>query len=174
MSRLHGLQHWLEEVLFASRWLMAPFYLGLVIALLALLFTFGRELFERLPGLLQIDEAGVILWLLTLIDLSLVGNLLMTVILAGYTNFISQMEAQNHPDYPRWMETVDFGGMKLKLIASIVAISSIHLLEIFMTPEKLDTARIGWLLAIQATILLSGVFLAVMDYISESARRAER
>jgi uncharacterized protein (TIGR00645 family) len=171
MSEVNAVKRGFEAALFASRWLMAPFYLGLVIALIALLATFVRELIERLPSLLHASEADVILWLLALIDLSLVGNLLITVILAGYTNFISQMAAQNHPDWPKWMESVDFSGMKLKLIASIVAISSIHLLEIFMTPEKLDTTNIGWLLAIQGTILVSGLLLAAMDFISESARQ---
>jgi uncharacterized protein (TIGR00645 family) len=162
----------LETLLFASRWLMAPFYLGLVIALVALLATFLRELIEKLPGIWQASETGVILWILALIDLSLVANLLMMVILAGYKNFVSQMEAQSHPDWPSWMEHIDFADTKLKLIASIVAISSIHLLEIFMTPEKLDTTNIVWLLAIQGTILVSGVLLALMDYISELGRHS--
>lgn len=160
----------LEAVLFASRWLMAPVYLGLVVALVALLVTFFRDIWEQLPGLLHASQTNVILWLLGLIDLSLMGNLIMTVVLAGYKNFVSQMEAQSHPDYPKWMETVDFGDMKLKLIASVVAISSIHLLEIFMTPEKLDASNIGWLLAIQGTILVSGVLLALMDFISERSK----
>jgi uncharacterized protein (TIGR00645 family) len=161
----------LEALLFASRWLMAPFYLGLVVALLALLITFLHELVARLPQLLSLNETDVILWLLALIDLSLVGNLLMTVILAGYENFVSKMEAQNHPDWPGWIGKVDFGGMKLKLIASIAAISAIHLLEIFMTPEKLDVATLGWLLAIQLTIVVSGLLLAATDYINERARQ---
>jgi uncharacterized protein (TIGR00645 family) len=92
----------LEALLFASRWLMAPFYLGLVVALVALLVTFLHELAARLPMLLSLRETDVILWLLALIDLSLVGNLLMTVILAGYENFVSKMEAQDHPDWPGW------------------------------------------------------------------------
>jgi AraC family transcriptional regulator len=174
MSNSNRVERGLETVLFASRWLMAPLYLGLVIALAALLATFARELFQHLPGLLRSSEADVILWLLALIDLSLVGNLLITVMLAGYTNFVSHMEEQNHPDWPAWMGFVDFSGMKQKLIASIVAISSIHLLEIFMTPEKLDTTNIGWLLAIQGTVLVSGVLLAATDYISEHGRRADR
>jgi uncharacterized protein (TIGR00645 family) len=168
MRLLRGFHDAFETLLFGSRWLMAPVYLGLVAALLALAFTFFRVMVEGLPALLHARETTIILWLLALIDLSLVGNLLVTVILAGYKNFVSQMEAQKHPDWPRWMEAVDFGGMKLKLIASIVAISSIHLLEIFMTPEKLDTGSIGWLIAIQLTILVSGVLLALMDRIAKA------
>jgi uncharacterized protein (TIGR00645 family) len=171
MATPNPIERALEGLLFASRWLMAPFYLGLVIGLAALLVTFVHELIVRLPLLLSLKETDVILWLLVLIDLSLVGNLLLTVILAGYENFVSKMEAQNHPDWPDWIGKVDFGGMKLKLIASIAAISAIHLLEIFMTPEKLDVTTLGWLLAIQLTIVVSGVLLAAMDYISERARQ---
>ena len=170
-KRLDAARHALETVLFASRWLMAPVYLGLVVALVALLVIFFRDIWEHLPGLLQASQTNTILWLLGLIDLSLMGNLIMTVVLAGYKNFVSQMEAQNHPDYPRWMETVDFGGMKLKLIASIAAISAIHLLEIFMTPAKLDPSTVGWLIAILLAIVFSGILLAATDYVSEAARR---
>jgi uncharacterized protein (TIGR00645 family) len=161
-----GLKRAFEQLLFASRWLMVPFYLGLGIALVALLVVFAEELFEKLPGLLHMSETSTILWLLGLIDLSLVANLLLIVIFAGYRNFVSQTGAQSHPDWPSWIEAVDFSGTKLKLIASIVAISSIHLLEIFMTPEKLDPANIVWLLAIQGTVLISGVLLAAMDFIA--------
>jgi uncharacterized protein (TIGR00645 family) len=171
MTKPNKLEYAVEWILFASRWLMAPFYLGLVLALVALLVTFLRELLLTLPVLLDIKESAAILWLLGLIDLSLVGNLLLTVILAGYENFVSKTEMQGHPDWPAWMGKVDFGGMKLKLIASISAISAIHLLEIFMTPDKLDPTSLGWLLAIQGTILLSGVMLALTDYISERAKQ---
>jgi uncharacterized protein (TIGR00645 family) len=169
MAKPNPIEGALEALLFASRWLMAPFYLGLVVGLAALLVTFVHELIAQLPLLLSLKEADVILWLLALIDLSLVGNLLLTVILAGYENFVSKMEAKDHPDWPGWIGKVDFGGMKLKLIASIAAISAIHLLEIFMTPEKLDVTTLGWLLAIQLTVVVSGVLLAAMDYISECA-----
>jgi uncharacterized protein (TIGR00645 family) len=160
----------LEAFLFASRWLMAPFYVGLVVALAALLVVFGHELIAMLPRLLAFDETAVILWLLKLIDLSLVGNLIVTVMLAGYENFVSKMEVSDHPDWPEWIGKVDFGGMKLKLIASIAAISAIHLLGIFMTPEKLDGATLGWLIAILLTIVVSGVVLAATDYIDERTK----
>jgi len=168
---MKSLERALEALLFASRWLMAPFYLGLVVALVALLITFLHELVAALPLLLSWRETDVILWLLALIDLSLVGNLLMTVILAGYENFVSKMEAQSHPDWPGWIGKVDFGGMKLKLIASITAISAIHLLEIFMRPEKLDISTLGWLLAILLAVVVSGLLLAATDYINERARQ---
>ncbi len=170
MKKSHRIELALEAFLFASRWLMAPFYVGLVVALAALLVIFGHELIAMLPRLLSLDETLVILWLLKLIDMSLVGNLIVTVVLAGYENFVSKMENDDHPDWPDWIGKVDFGGMKLKLIASIAAISAIHLLGIFMTPEKIDGATLGWLIAIQGTIVVSGVLLAAMDYIDERAK----
>jgi uncharacterized protein (TIGR00645 family) len=174
MKKSHPVELALEAFLFASRWLMAPFYVGLVVALLALLVTFAHELIALLPRLLSLDETVVILWLLKLIDLSLVGNLIVTVMLAGYENFVSKMENRDHPDWPDWIGTVDFGGMKLKLIASIAAIAAIHLLGIFMTPEKIDGTTLGWLIAIQLTIVVSGVLLAAMDYIDERAKALHR
>jgi uncharacterized protein (TIGR00645 family) len=166
-----ALEAMLEWVLFASRWLLAPIYLGLVVALCALLYTFFVQLIGELPLLPTLKETSIILWLLSLIDLSLVGNLLITVILAGYENFVSRMSNDGHRDWPDWIGKVDFGGMKLKLIASIAAISAIHLLEIFMTPAKLDPSTVGWLIAILLAIVLSGILLAATDYISEAARR---
>jgi uncharacterized protein (TIGR00645 family) len=166
-----ALEHALEWILFGSRWLMAPVYLGLVAALCALLFTFFGQLIALVPQLPGMKETSVVLALLMLIDLSLVGNLLITVILAGYENFVSRMSTDTHKDWPGWIGKVDFSGMKLKLIASIAAISAIHLLEVFLTPEKLDLTTVGWLIAIQLSIVLSGVLLAVMDYINEAARR---
>ncbi len=170
MAKPNSVEYGVEWILFASRWLMAPFYLGLVVSLVALLFTFLKDLVTTLPALASMKEAAVALWLLGLIDLSLLGNLLLTVILAGYENFVSRTEMEKHPDWPVWMGKVDFSGMKLKLIASISAISAIHLLEIFLTPEKLEPENLGWLLAIQGAILLSGVMLALMDFIAERAK----
>lgn len=170
MNKFLAVERAIEWILFTSRWLMAPLYLGLAGALCALLYTFLRTFIVELPLLANLSETSIILWLLALIDLSLVGNLLMTVMLAGYENFVSRMAPGSHPDWPEWIGKVDFGGMKLKLIASIAAISAIHLLEIFMTPAKLDTSTVGWLIAIQLAIVISGVLLAVMDYVSEAAR----
>jgi len=170
MARPNAVERTLEWLLFASRWLMAPVYLGLVVALAALLVAFVAKLISGLPHLVSMTQTEVVIWLLGLVDLSLVGNLLMTVILAGYENFVSKMEAKGDPDWPEWIGKVDFGGMKLKLIGSIAAISSIYLLEVALTPAKLDLSTVGWLLAIQLTIILSGVLLAAMDYISEAGR----
>jgi uncharacterized protein (TIGR00645 family) len=162
-----AIKHVFERLLFASRWLIAPFYLGLVLALAELLVVFLRELIERVPEFLNMSISATTLWVLSLIDLSLVGNLVLIVILAGYKNFVARMGAEDHPDWPSWLETVGFSGMKLKLMGSIAAISSIYLLEIFLRPEKLDPTTVGWLLAIQGMILLSGLLLALTDFIEK-------
>jgi uncharacterized protein (TIGR00645 family) len=157
-----------ERFLFWSRWLMLPFYLGLVAALATLLVVFLKDVVVEAPGLLMSDgETGVVVWVLTLIDLSLAGNLLLMVIFSGYENFVSRMDAANHPDRPSWMGKIDFSGMKLKLIASIVAISAIQLLKAFMAVRDYTPEELRWLVIIHLTFVVSGVLLALMDWISE-------
>jgi len=167
----------LETLIFQSRWLMAPFYLGLSLALVLLMITFLRELVSEIPTVIsgyhvvdgksvKIKDADVILLVLTLIDMSLAGNLLLTVIFAGYENFVSKIEtAQESKDRPDWMGTVDFGGLKLKLIASIVAISGIHLLKAFMKlgDKGVDDRQMFWLVVTHLTFVTSGLLLALMD-----------
>jgi uncharacterized protein (TIGR00645 family) len=167
----------LEKIIFQSRWLMAPFYLGLSIALVLLMITFVRELAHEVPAVItgyhvvdgqtvKLKDSDVILLVLTLIDMSLAGNLLLTVIFAGYENFVSKIEsAQESKDRPDWMGTVDFGGLKLKLVASIVAISGIHLLKSFMrlTDKGVDDRQMFWLVVTHLTFVTSGLLLALMD-----------
>jgi uncharacterized protein (TIGR00645 family) len=164
------LEYLVERTLFASRWLLAPFYLGMVLALLLLLVVFGRELVTEFGHIGTVNAEGAILLSLSLIDLSLTGNLLLIVMFSGYENFVSRMQIGAHEDRPTWMGTVDFSGMKMKLIASIVAISGIALLRTFLPlgdPEStMDSHRIGWMIAIHLTFVVSGVLLAVMDWIS--------
>src|SRR5262245_26606961 len=134
MSRRQYLESVLENGLFASRWLMAPFYVGLVFSIVALLIVFFQELWEKAQLLFTISaetghfvlrEEEVIMLALSLIDLSLAANLVIIVIFAGYENFVSKMDVANEADRPEWMGHVDFSGLKLKLVASIVAISGI-------------------------------------------------
>ena len=126
-----NIEIFLERVMFASRWLMAPFYLGLIVCLLVLLLTFFSELIHFFTNGMTFEETEIILFALTLIDLSFTGNLLLIVIFSGYENFVSKIDIVNLEDRPSWMGTVDFSGLKLKLISSIVAISGIHLLKLF-------------------------------------------
>lgn len=160
----------LEQILFASRWLMAPFYLGLVISLALLLFKFIHELLHFLPGVFEMKETELIIWILTLIDLSLAGNLLLIVIFSGYENFVSKMAVGEHEDKPAWMGKVDFGGLKLKLVASIVAISAIQLLKTFMDIRNVSDQEAFWQVVVHLTFVVSGVLLATMDWIAGKAR----
>lgn len=166
-----------EGLLFAARWLMAPMYLGLVFALLMLVVVFVRELAHYAPMLLTMDSETAILAVLTLIDLSLAGNLLLIVLFSGYENFVSKFDIGEGVDRPSWMGTVDFSGLKMKLIASIVAISAIHLLKWFMeigeypSGEPLDVPQLRWLVIIHLTFVASGVLLALMDWIAAQTDR---
>jgi uncharacterized protein (TIGR00645 family) len=160
-----------ERVLFASRWLMAPMYLGLVFALGMLAVIFGRELVYYIPKMLDSSSEDVILMILTLIDLTLAGNLLLIVLFSGYENFVSKFEFVEGTDRPDWMGKVDFSGLKMKLIASIVAISAIDLLKWFMsiadvaaTPQM--ESKLYWLVMIHLTFVASGVLMALMDYLA--------
>jgi len=162
-------ERWLEAGLFHSRWLMAPFYVGLVAALLALLVVFFNEAVHELSNLLTMSPNQAIMMVLKLIDLSLAGNLLLIVIFSGYENFVSKIDTADDEDRPSWMGTVDFSGLKMKLIASIVAISAIALLKAFMElseGKELDDRGLVWLVVIHITFVVSGVLLALMDWLA--------
>ena len=170
-----------EAFLFGSRWLMAPFYVLMVLALGMLLVKFAQESWHILMHTLTMTESDAVLAVLSLIDITLTGNLLLMVVFAGYENFVSKMAVRDHEDRPEWMGKVDFSGLKLKLIASIVAISGINLLKNFMAlpPEGITAAKehqLFWLVAIHMTFVVSGVTLAYMDKIiaATHALRAHR
>jgi uncharacterized protein (TIGR00645 family) len=174
MHQRNTVEKILEAVLFRSRWLLAPFYLGLVLSLAMLLAAFVGELVHALPQALDIthvDPEQVILAVLGLIDLSLAGNLVVIVIFSGYENFVSKIDTENSEDRPGWMGTLDFSGLKMKLIGSIVAISAISLLRAFMTLTEadapLDEPRLRWLVTLHITFVVSGLLFAAMDWIAE-------
>ena len=181
MSKKPFLESTLEGGLFASRWLMAPFYVGLVAALVALMVVFFQELAHEIPMLWAFDPAtgayamtpdDAIMLALSLIDMSLAANLVLIVIFSGYENFVSKFVMGDHMVRPEWMGTVDFSGLKLKLVASIVAISGIALLKAFldlgsdtdMTPN--DEKQLMWKVIVHLTFVVSGVLLAFMDWLT--------
>jgi uncharacterized protein (TIGR00645 family) len=162
----------IEQLLFRSRWILAPFYIGLVAALIMLLGAFFAELIHALPSALQWNEVNsqqIILATLEMIDLSLAGNLVVIVIFSGYENFVSKITTKDTDDRPDWMGTLDFSGLKMKLIASVVAISVIQMLRVFMTladgQQALDVPRMRLMLILHLTFVVSGVLFAVMDWI---------
>ena len=163
-----------EKFLFASRWLMAPMYLGLVFALGILSLIFIREIFEFLPHIFETKSEDAILLVLTLIDLTLAGNLLLILLFSGYENFVSKFDFDTGTDRPEWIGKVDFSALKMKLIASIVAISAIDLLKWFMSIEETKNlvemdSKLYWLVVIHMTFVMSGVLLALMDYLASKA-----
>ncbi len=162
-----------EAFLFGSRWLLAPLYVGLVVGLVVILIKFFQGLWELVANAIEATPHDVVLDLLSLLDLALLGNLILIVIFAGYENFVSKMAvARNAEDRPRWMGHVDFSGLKIKLIGSLVAISVIELLQDFMKAgeEELDFAQEAWRIGLHLTFVISGVLFALMDYLADKRK----
>lgn len=157
----------IERTIFGSRWLLAPFYLGLILGLVALLVKFAQHTVALLGQTLQASGNDIIVGILSLIDLSLMANLLLMVIFAGYESFVSRMDLEGHAVRLDWMGQVGFGDLKLKLMASIVAISAIHVLEEFMNVGHVSDRDLAWVTGIHLLFVVSGVLLAVMDRLTE-------
>lgn len=155
-----------ERILFASRWLLAPFYVALIFALLALLAKVGVRVYNLATQFDGLGEEGVLLAALGIVDLTLSASLIVIVILSGYTNFVSRIDIEAHADWPRWMADVDFSELKLKLMASIVAISAIKLLEAFMDVGHESDRDLGWQTGLVAAFVVSALLLALADRFS--------
>lgn len=164
-------ERWIEKLLFASRWLLAPVYLGLSLALLALGIRFFIEVWHVLGSIMSIGESDLVLSLLSMIDLVLVGSLIVMVMFSGYENFVSRIDAGDEAEKLGWLGKLDAGTLKLKVAASIVAISSIHLLQKFMDVEKIGSDKLFWYVTIHLTFVVSAVMLGVLDRISFAAHR---
>jgi uncharacterized protein (TIGR00645 family) len=160
----------LERVLFASRWLLLPFYLGLVIALAMLALKFLQKLISLFPDFIALDFETTIVVCLKLVDIALTGNLLLMVILAGYENFIAPIKTDTKEERPAWMGKVDFADLKMKLITSIVAISAIQLLEAYMDIEHSNKTDLAWLVGVHLTFVVSGLLLAITDRVGGDSK----
>ena len=160
----------LEKYIFNSRWLLAPFFLGLILSIVLLLIKFGQELFHLTSHVISSTETDVVIGVLALIDLTLIGSLLLMIIFSGYEIFVSKIDVEDHIDRPSWMGKVDFSGLKLKVIGAIVAISAIHLLKTFVEiPDEPSPANVDmfmWKVVIHMAFVLSGVFFTLMDRIA--------
>ena len=153
-----------ESLIFNSRWLMAPFYFGLVVSLAVLLLKFCMILWEFIVHAPGSKESDIILGVLSLIDVSLTGNLILIVVFSGYENFVSRIDTSAHPNWPVWMTRIDFAGLKQKLLASIVAISAIHVLEAFLNIDHaFDATKMTWLVAVHLVFVISALLLALSD-----------
>jgi len=187
---MKSIEHFLEVWIFNSRWLLAPFYLGLMVGMVILLVKFFQEFVHLIPHTLDSSESDVVLAILTLVDMSLVANLLLIIVFSGYENFVSKIDTGGHEDRPDWMGKVDFSGLKMKVIASIVAISAIELLKAFVNiGAQLDAMVLAnatgaatsdwtwtpadksllWKVIIHVVLVTSGVLFAVMDRVADSA-----
>jgi uncharacterized protein (TIGR00645 family) len=164
----------IERLLFASRWILAPVYLGLSLALVALGIKFFMELFHLLTGVFATGEAELVLILLGLVDMVLVGSLIVMVMFSGYENFVSALDVEKLS----WLGKLDANSLKLKVASSIVAISSIHLLRRFMEAD--DYIRAGnsdtlmWFVIIHLTFVVSAVMMGVLDRITSSQHRGHK
>jgi uncharacterized protein (TIGR00645 family) len=167
------LERWIENMLFASRWLLAPVYLGLSLALLALGVKFFQEAFHVLAEVLASSEADLVLTILGMIDIVLVGSLIVMVMFSGYENFVSRIDAAG-TDSLGWLGKLDAGTLKLKVAASIVAISSIHLLRVFMDAQEGPNDKILWYVVLHLTFVISAVLLGVLDRLVFAAHRAHK
>ena len=162
--QLKRAEHVLESAIFNSRWLMAPFYVGLVVSLVVVLLKFIAILYEFIIHAWMAGESDIIVGVLSLIDISLVGNLILVIVFAGYENFVSRIDASSHPDWPDWMTKISFSGTKQKLLASIVAISIIQVLKAFMNLNiAVDNTKLAWLVGIQFAFVLSTLLLVWSD-----------
>jgi uncharacterized protein (TIGR00645 family) len=163
----------IEKTLFAARWLLAPLYLGLSLALVALGVKFFQEAFHVVSHVFTMSEADMVLTVLAMIDIVLVGSLIVMVMFSGYENFVSRIDVGEGGDTLGWLGKLDAGTLKLKVAASIVAISSIHLLRIFMNAERIDNEKIMWYVILHLTFVISALLLGVLDRMSFAGHRAE-
>jgi uncharacterized protein (TIGR00645 family) len=158
-----------ERVLFASRWLLAPFYFALAAGLALLLAKVMQRVYDLVIGFTGLTEAGVMLGILAIVDLTLTASLIVIVIFSGYVNFVSRIDAADHKDWPQWMASIDFAELKLKLMSSIVAISAIKLLESFMEIGHESDRDLYFLTGIHLTFVVSTLVLALSDRLGHVA-----
>ncbi|MEQ1612388.1 MAG: TIGR00645 family protein [Hyphomicrobiaceae bacterium] len=161
-----ALEKALEAFLFASRWMLAPIYAGLALSLVVLFVKFAQEFWHIAVTAIWASEAQVILGVLSLVDLAFTGSLLVIVIFSGYENFVSKIDHTNHRDWPEWMGTIDFTGLKLKLLSSIVAISAIQLLKQFMSLKTVTDREMFWYVVVHLVFVISSLMLALSDKIA--------
>ncbi|HEY8330384.1 MAG TPA: TIGR00645 family protein [Pseudomonas sp.] len=161
------MERFIENTMYAARWLLAPIYLGLSLALLALALKFFQEIFHVLPHVFELAEAELILVLLSMIDMALVGGLLVMVMISGYENFVSQLDIDEGKEKLEWLGKMDSGSLKLKVAASIVAISSIHLLRMFMDAQKIPNDKLLWYVVIHMTFVVSAFAMAYVDKLTK-------
>ena len=164
---MQRIENFLERAMYASRWIMAPVYLGMSLILVALAIKFFQELYYFIPHILDIPDSEIILKLLTFIDLTLVGSLTVIVMFSGYENFVSRMDITASTEKLDWLGTHDYGSLKTKVTSSIVAISSIHLLKVFMNIDATANDKLLWYVVIHLALVVSAFFMGYLDNTSK-------
>lgn len=167
MSLPQHIEHVIERLMYASRWILAPIYAGMSLVLLALFVKFFEELYHFLPHIFEISETDFILTLLTLIDLTLVGSLIVLIMFSGYENFVSRLDISADTEKLEWLGTHDYASMKMKVATSIVAISSIHLLKVFMNINATANDKLLWYVVIHLTFVISALFMGYLDKLTK-------
>ena len=164
MSRVEAA---LESLVFRSRWLLAPFFVGLILAIIALLVKFLKQLWALAIGVFSLSSEDMIINILTLVDSALIAALLLIIGFSGYENFVSKIGTGEHEDRPAWMGKVGFSDLKIKLIGAIVAISAVELLKAFINLDEFTSYQLSWKVGIHVTFVVSGVLFAITDRITD-------
>lgn len=158
-----NLEDMIERLMYASRWLLAPIYFGLSLALIALGVKFFQEVFHLMPVIFEIKEADLVLVVLSLIDIALVSGLIIMVMFTSYENFVSRIELGENTEKLSWLGTLDTNSLKSKVAASIVAISSIHLLKVFMNATNIANDKLMWYVLMHLTFVVSAFAMGMLD-----------
>jgi uncharacterized protein (TIGR00645 family) len=170
---MRSLERFVERLLLASRWLLVVFYLGLAAALAVYAVSFFRKFAKVVASVFVLDEADMILAMLSLIDAALVASLIVMVMISGYENFVSRFDSDDSNSELSFLGKLDASGLKLKVASSIVAISSIHLLQVFLNAEKYANDKIMWFTLLHLTFLASALLLALVDRVSIPSKGAK-
>ncbi|ONG39837.1 hypothetical protein BKE30_08675 [Alkanindiges hydrocarboniclasticus] len=161
------MEKFIEKTMYATRWLLAPVYFGLSLALLMLAIKFFQEVFHVLPYIISTSEADLVLVILSLIDMALVGGLIVMVMFSGYENFVSTLDIAEGQEKLSWLGTMDASSLKMKVASSIVAISSIHLLRIFMDAQNVPNDKLMWYVIIHMTFVISAFIMGYLDKLTK-------
>ena len=152
-----------EKIIFASRWLQAPLYAGLIVGGVLYAYKYIVELIHLCTTIQEISETALMLGILTLVDITMVANLLIMVIIGGYSTFVSRIDIDKHEDKPEWLQKIDAGTLKVKLAGALVGISGIHLLITFINIKTYESEHVMWQVIIHVVFLLSSVMLAYSE-----------
>lgn len=166
------MEKFFETLLYRARWILAPIYLGLSVALIALGIKFFQECVHLILHIIELKEADMVLVVLSLIDMAMVGGLIVMVMMSGYENFVSKLDVGEGEEKLGWLGTMDSSSLKAKIAASIVAISSIHLLKVFMNTEAIENDKIMWYVLLHMTFVVSAFAMGYLDILAGKGKAA--